>query len=146
MRERWRSLLVFDPGLGRTLLAGRVTVSVAVALAAATLLVRAAGMPSTAAMLAAMAAMQTVLAIFGPTGAPRLRAVAVAWVVACAAIGAALVVTPSVLARSAGFVVVMAVAVWVRRFAPAGFGLGMMGFNAFFFTVFVRASPSQLPG
>ena len=44
------------------------------------------------------------------------------------------------------FVAVMVGAVYVRRFGPRGFALGMGAFMPFFFTQFLRATPGQLPG
>ena len=45
-----------------------------------------------------------------------------------------------------GFVVMMFVAVYVRRFGPSFFFYGFMGWMGFFFAVFLHAKPSMLPG
>jgi uncharacterized membrane protein YccC len=139
-----RSLLFHDPGLQRTLLASRVTLSLILGTVAGWLTGRATGQPGTLMMLAAVTAMQTAMVVFGPAEKPRLSAVFYAFVTAAAATALAIAVTPSPVARYVTFVIVMAAAVWMRRFAVHGFGLGMMAFNAFFFPLFMRARPSQL--
>ena len=37
------------------------------------------------------------------------------------------------------------VAVWVRRYGPRGFALGMAAFMPFFFTQFLKVAPAQVP-
>ena len=39
----------------------------------------------------------------------------------------------------------MVVAVWVRRYGPRGFALGMAAFMPFFFTQFLKVAPAQVP-
>src|SRR5207253_11347011 len=141
---RNRPLLLLSTGLQRTLLPGRVTLSFILATLAGWQMGHYGGQPSTLTMLAAATAMQTSLAAFDPAKTPRLNTALYAFLTAAVATGLAIAVTPSPFARYATFVVVMTIAVWVRRFPPHGFGLGMMGFNAFFFPVFMRAKPSQL--
>ena len=143
LRNKNAALLIADPGLQRTTLAGRVTLSVLLAVLVAGLVARLAHQPGTFIMLAAVTAMQTSLVVFGPAGPLRPRAPLYAWLTAAAAIALAVAVSPWAAARYAAFVLVMVVAVWVRRFKPYGFGLGMTAFNAFFFPVFIRAVPSQ---
>src|SRR5690606_22015440 len=106
--------------------------------------VRAAGQPPTVAMLAAMAALQTSLSVFGPRGEARLGPSARAWGVAALAVGLAALLAPYTVARYAAFVLVLAGAVWARRFT-GGFGMGMVAFNAYLFAGFIRATPAQLP-
>ncbi len=43
------------------------------------------------------------------------------------------------------FVAVTMAAVYVRRFGPRGFALGMAGFMPYFFTQFLQARPAELP-
>ena len=44
-----------------------------------------------------------------------------------------------------GFIVVLFGAVWVRRFGPRGNALGMLAFISYFFALFLRARPGQIP-
>jgi hypothetical protein len=133
-----------DPGLPRSLLAGRATLSLILGTLAGWITGKLAGQPGTLMMLAAVTAMQTAIVAFAPIGKPRLSDALYAFLAAAAATVLAIAVIPSPTARYATFVIVMAVAVWMRRFQPHGFGLGMMAFNAFFFPLFMRAKPSQL--
>ena len=53
--------------------------------------------------------------------------------------------SPYPIASAVSFVVVMVVAVWVRRYGPRGFALGMAAFMPFFFTQFLKVTPAQVP-
>jgi uncharacterized membrane protein YccC len=50
------------------------------------------------------------------------------------------------LVADAGFIVVLFVATWVRRYGARGTALGMVAFTSYFFVLFLRAQLHQLPG
>jgi Fusaric acid resistance protein-like len=62
-----------------------------------------------------------------------------------ASIAAGTLLTPHRVVADVVFVVVMMIAVYVRRFGPRGFALGMAAFMPFFFTQFLRVTVGQLP-
>jgi uncharacterized membrane protein YccC len=131
-----------DPGLVRLRLAAIGTGSMALA-AAVTALV--ADQPVTVVLLAAVLAMICVVSVNEPE-LSRLRVTTALMIVpAGAAVAAGTLLAPHHLLADIVFVAVMVVAVYIRRFGPRGFALGMAAFNAYFFTQFLRASPEQLP-
>jgi prepilin signal peptidase PulO-like enzyme (type II secretory pathway) len=134
-----------DPGLVRLRLAGIGTASMVLAAAAMSGLRAVTGQPVTVVLFAAMPAMISNLAV-NELDLRRLR------------VTTALMLGPALVAIVAGtllashravadvvFVAVMMVAVYVRRFGPRGFALGMAAFLPFFLTQFLRPSAAQLP-
>lgn len=103
------------------------------------------GQPVTVVLFAAVLAMISNLSVNEPE-LVRLRtttALMLAPAAASTAIGTLL--APYHLVADAVFVVVTIAAVYVRRFGPRGFALGMAAFMPYFFTQFLQASPTQLP-
>lgn len=45
----------------------------------------------------------------------------------------------------AGFVVIAGAAIWVRRFGPRAAALGSLSFMGYFFTLFMKPTPAELP-
>jgi hypothetical protein len=134
-----------DPGLVRLRLAGIGTASMVLAVAAMSALRAVTGQPVTVVLFAAMPAMISNLAV-NELELRRLR------------VTTALMLGPALVAIVAGtllashravadvvFVAVMMVAVYVRRFGPRGFALGMAAFLPFFLTQFLRPTAAQLP-
>ncbi|HEY6801152.1 MAG TPA: hypothetical protein VI121_10950, partial [Agromyces sp.] len=135
-------LTAIDPGLVRLRLAAIGTGSMALA-AGVTALV--ANLPVTVVLLSAVLAMICVVSVNEPE-LSRLRVTTALMIVpACAAVAAGTLLAPYHLPADVVFVAVMVVAVYIRRFGPRGFALGMAAFNAYFFTQFLRAAPDQLP-
>ena len=64
---------------------------------------------------------------------------------AALSITAAALLAPHKVAADVGFVVVVFAAVYIRRFGARGRALGMVAFMAYFFTLYLRASISELP-
>jgi uncharacterized membrane protein YccC len=61
------------------------------------------------------------------------------------AITAATLLSPHPVVADAGFVLVVFLAVYVRRYGPRGTALGMVTFMSYFFTLYLRAKVSELP-
>lgn len=140
-----RTLLAADPGLQRTLLAGRATLSVALTIAIAVPLARVTGEPSVTLMLAASAAMIGSFAIAGPDARALARAAAVAWGGVTAAILLGTALSPYPLASYAVFVGIMSVGAWAGRFGPRGFALSTIAFMAYLFTLFTGSTIADAP-
>lgn len=75
------------------------------------------------------------------------RLVTATMLVPCAALGVTLAIVLSSWrpAQMAAFVVLTGLTMWVRRFGARATALGMMGFLAYFFTLFMRPSAAELP-
>jgi uncharacterized membrane protein YccC len=135
-------LTAIDPGLVRLRLAAIGTGSMALAAGVTALI---ANQPVTVVLLSAVLAMICVVSVNEPE-LSRLRVTTALMVVpACVAVAAGTLLAPHHLFADVVFVGVMVVAVYIRRFGPRGFALGMAAFNAYFFTQFLRAAPDQLP-
>jgi hypothetical protein len=136
-----------DPGLTRLRLASiAVTAMVlAVGVLAVGRSLLAPTEPVTVLLFAGVLAMVSNLAVNEPD-LPRRRVTTALMILPAAAstvLGALL--APYRIAAAVVFVVVMVVAVWVRRYGPRGFAMGMAGFMPYFFTQFLRIAPAQLP-
>jgi len=143
-----RTLLVTaDPGLARLRLASIAVASMAlavgvIALGRATVL---AGQPVTIVLFAGVLAMISNLAV-NETSIRRQRITTALMVLpALAATVVGTLLSSHRLVADVVFVAVMVAAVYVRRFGPRGFALGMAAFMPFFFTQFLAATPAQLP-
>jgi uncharacterized membrane protein YgaE (UPF0421/DUF939 family) len=136
-----------DPGLARLRLASIAVASMAlatglIALGRATVL---RGEPVTIVLFAGVLAMVSNLAV-NETSLPRQRiTTALMALPAFASTILGTLLSPHRFVADAVFVLVMVVAVYVRRFGPRGFALGMGGFMPFFFTQFLQAKPAQVP-
>jgi hypothetical protein len=134
-----------DPGLVRLRLAGIGTASMVLAAAVMSGVRALSGQPVTVELFAAVLAMISNLAVNEPD-VTRTRVTtllmlgpAVVWLTA-----GTLLASHRILADVA-FVTVTMVAVYIRRFGPRGFALGMSAFMPFFLTQFLHFSVAQLP-
>lgn len=146
--ETARTVLVTaDPGLARLRLASVAVASMAmaaglVALGRATV---APDEPVTVVLFAGVLAMISNLAVNEKTlGRQRVTTLLMA-LPALASTVAGTLLSPYRIVADAVFVVVMVLAVYVRRYGPRGFALGMGAFMPFFFTQFLQAKPPQIP-
>lgn len=136
-----------DPGLTRLRLAS-IAVAAMVLAVGVTAVVRALFDPTepvTVLLFAGVLAMVSNLAVNEPD-LPRRR-VTTALMVVPAMVSTVLggFLAPYRVPAAAVFVVIMVIAVWVRRYGPRGFALGMAGFMPYFFTQFLRVATAQLP-
>jgi hypothetical protein len=134
-----------DPGLVRLRLAGIGTASMVLATAVMAGVRALSGQPVTVELFAAVLAMISNLAVNEPD-VKRTRVTTL------------LMLGPAVVSLTAGtllashrvladvvFVTVTMVAVYIRRFGPRGFALGMAAFMPLFLTQFLHVSVAQLP-
>jgi uncharacterized membrane protein YccC len=126
-------------------MATRTTAALACALAILFLLTRATGQPLTVALLGVVITMVAARSVNEPDPHRQRITMALLPLPATLAITAAALLAPQKVASDAVFVVVVFTAVYIRRFGPRGKALGMVAFMAYFFTLYLRASVSELP-
>jgi uncharacterized membrane protein YccC len=134
-----------DPGLLRLRMATRTTGALGTSLLVLFLLTKATGQPLTVALLGALITMVSARSVNEPD--PRRQRITMALIPlpTTLAITAAALVTPHPVIADVLFVVVVFIAVYVRRFGPRGTALGMATFMSYFFSLYLRAQFSELP-
>jgi hypothetical protein len=144
-RRSLARLIAADPGLRRLRAAAQVIVAVLVALAVAVPGLSALGQPLTAVAPAAVVAMMSLLAV--REGGTRTRVITTLLlpVSATTAIALAAAARGSPVVGELVFLAVMFVAVYVRRFGPRAFALGMVAFIGYFLALFLQAQLSAVP-
>ncbi|MCD2186414.1 FUSC family protein [Actinomycetospora soli] len=146
--ESLRTLLVTaDPGLARLRLASVAVASMAIA-AGLVAWGRAALVPDepvTVVLFAGVLAMISNLAVNEKTVARQRVTTALMVLPALASTTVGTLLSPYRVVADVVFVAVMIGAVYVRRYGPRGFALGMGAFMPFFFTQFLQAKPPQIP-
>lgn len=130
-----------DHGLLRLRFAARAVLSVALAAGGSL----ACGLPANSLLLGCVAGM--VCSTSMRTDGPLQRLVNI--VLFAPAMGVSLTLAallhPYRVLGDVVFLVVMFIAVYLRRFGQLGFSLGMGGFMAYFFALYLHATPAQLP-
>lgn len=134
-----------DPGLLRLRLATRTTIALACSLLVMSVLTRAAHQPLTVALLGAVITMIAARSVNEPDPRQQRITMALLPVPAALSITAAALLTPYQWVSDVVFVIVVFVAVYVRRFGARGRALGMVAFMAYFFNLFLRAGVHELP-
>ncbi|MFR9803419.1 FUSC family protein [Pseudonocardia sp. RS010] len=134
-----------DPGLSRLRLAGVATAAMVLAVAAMSVVRAATGQPVTVVVFAAALAMISNLSVAEPDDHRRRVTLALMVLPAAAATVVGTLLAEHRLVSDAVFVLVMMVAVAIRRYGPRGTALGMAMFMPYFFTQFLQARPEQLP-
>ena len=134
-----------DPGLLRLRMATRTTGALATALLVLFLLTKATGQPLTVALLGVLISMISARSVNEPDPRQQRITMALMPMPTALAITAAALLSPHPVIADAGFVVVVFVAVYIRRFGPRGTALGMVTFMSYFFTLYLRATFAQLP-
>ncbi|MGU3432094.1 FUSC family protein [Actinomycetes bacterium M1A6_2h] len=140
-----RFAVVSDPGQLRLRSAAATTITLVLALAVLYSVTRALGQPITVAMLGTVVAMFTSFVVKDRTTRGKLVTNALIPLPAIAAVSLSAVLAQHGKIADVGFIAVLFTAVWVRRFGPRGFALGMASFISYFFALFLRAAPSQIP-
>jgi uncharacterized membrane protein YccC len=108
-------------------------------------LTRATGQPLTVALLGVLITMVAARSVNEPNPRRQRLTMALLPVPAALAITAAALLAPHKVASDVVFVMVVFAAVYVRRFEARGRALGMVAFMAYFFTLYLQASISELP-
>jgi len=134
-----------DPGRLRLRSAATTTLALVLALSASYGFITLAGQPITVAMLGTIVAMQSAAAVKDRQQHSRVVTTLLLFLPAVAAVSLAATLSHFGKVADVGFIAVLFVAVWVRRFGPRGNALGMVAFISYFFALFLRATPSQIP-
>jgi Cytochrome bd terminal oxidase subunit I/Fusaric acid resistance protein-like len=134
-----------DPGRVRLRLAGIGTASMVLATAVMSGVRAVSGQPVTVELFAAVLAMISNLAVNEPD-VRRMRMTTLLMLVpAAVSLTAGTLLGPHRVLADVMFVTVTMVAVYIRRFGPRGFALGMAAFMPFFLAQFLHISVAQLP-
>jgi uncharacterized membrane protein YgaE (UPF0421/DUF939 family) len=134
-----------DPGLLRLRMATRTTAALATSLVVLFGLTKLTGQPLTVALLGALITMVSARSVNEPDLHRQHVTMALLPLPTAVSITAAALVTPHPVVGDIVFVVVVFIAVYVRRFGPRGTTLGMVAFMAYFFSLYLRAQLSELP-
>lgn len=134
-----------DPGLLRLRLATRTTIALGCSLLAMYVLTSAVHQPLTVALLGAVITMIAARSVNEPDPHQQRITMSLLPVAAALSIAAAALLTPYQWISDIVFVIVVFVAVYVRRFGARGRALGMVAFMAYFFNLFLRAGVHELP-
>ncbi|WIM90453.1 FUSC family protein [Candidatus Mycobacterium wuenschmannii] len=126
-------------------MAARTTGALATALVVLFGLTKVTGQPMTVALLGALITMVSARSVNEPDPHRQHVTMALVPLPAAVSITAAALVTPHPVVGDVLFVVVVFIAVYVRRFGPRGTTLGMVTFMAYFFSLYLRAQVSELP-
>ena len=134
-----------DPGLLRLRMASRTTLALVSALGILFLLTKATGQPVTVALLGVLITMVSGRAVNEPDPRQQRITMALLPLPAALCISIATLLAPHKILADIVFVVVVFTSVYLRRFGPRGRALGMVAFMAYFFTLYLRATRSELP-
>ena len=140
-----RFLVASDPGRLRLRSAAATTLSLVLAMVALLAVTGVSHQPVTVAMLGAIVAMQSSAAVKDRHQRSRMITTLLLFLPATGAVSLAAILSPLGKIADVGFIVVLFGAVWVRRFGPRGNALGMLAFISYFFALFLRARPGQIP-
>ncbi|WP_243787841.1 FUSC family protein [Saccharopolyspora gloriosae] len=143
--EWWNRFLASDPALRRLRNATRVTLATALALGITLGLLTWFGRPMTNGMIAAVVAINSTTAVNDETERERRRTTLLMPLPAAVSLVLA-VSTASLPVLNVGlFLPVVFAATYIRRFGPRYFAFGMVAFMGYFFAMFLRPQPPQLP-
>ncbi|MDT7552699.1 MAG: hypothetical protein QOI16_1235, partial [Pseudonocardiales bacterium] len=148
-RARWAELRTaatgVDPGLVRLRLATGALLSIVVAIGLAAVLQHVSGEPVTVVIMSAVLAMVSNIAV-NENVIGRLRATTALLILpAAAAVSLGTVLAPHRVVADIVFVAIMMGGVWIRRFGPRGFSVGMAAVMGYFFSQFLGTKVSGLP-
>ncbi|WP_224388252.1 FUSC family protein [Pseudonocardia sp. ICBG1293] len=146
---RWGELRTWaaavDPGHTRLHLASVATAAMLLAAVVASVLRALTGQPVTIVLFSVVLAMISNLAVNENDLGRRRVTTALMVLPAAASATLSAVLSTNRVAADVVFVLVMMVAVAVRRYGPRGVALGMAAFMPFFFVQFLHAGPGELP-
>lgn len=149
MPARWGELRTWaaavDPGHTRLHLAAVATAAMLLAAVAASVLRALTGQPITIVLFSVVLAMISNLAVNENDLRRRRVTTALMVVPAAASATVSALLSTNRVAADVVFVLVMMIAVAVRRYGPRGVALGMAAFMPFFFVQFLHAGPGELP-
>ncbi|GEJ98603.1 FUSC family protein [Streptomyces sp. 1-11] len=137
----WDRLAASDPGLLRLTAGLRTVTAIALTLAVLGVL----GVPVPQLVAGAIAAMVATFAIREKQRSQQAVTLALGLPVALASVSLGALLNQRVVAGDLFFVVLIFCAVYGRRFGDRGTALGLVGFQVYFMSLFVHATPAALP-
>lgn len=142
----WRERVVaFDPGLTNLLLATRAVTSVMLALGMLYALTQLTGQPPELPLVGGAMAMFSVLTVNDSTQREQKITALLLPLPAMLSMAAGALLSPWRFVGDGVFVVIIFAAVYVRRFGPRAFALGMLAFVAYFIGTLVKPALGALP-
>ncbi|MCW0215334.1 MAG: FUSC family protein [Pseudonocardia sp.] len=134
-----------DPGLIRLELAGVATAAMVLAVGVMSVVRAVSGQAVTIVLFAAVLTMVSNLAVNEPDLHRRRITTALMLLPAAGSTALGTLLASYRVVGDVVFVAVMVAAVWIRRYGPRGFALGMAMFMPYFFTQFLHAQVAELP-
>ncbi len=144
-QARLRTLAVSDPGRLRLRKATTVAASAALAMAVLIAVTSTYDEPITVALLGTVIAVQAAAVVKDPSQSARVVTTLLFPLPAVAAVVLATALLAVDPLAEVGFIGVLFVAVWVRRWGPRGEALGMVAFVAYFFSLFLHSTFDDVP-
>lgn len=142
LRDR---LIAADPGLTRLYMAARATGAVGIALAILALVARQEHLPLTVPLLGAALGMTWAISVNDRTTREQRATTLLLWLPAAAMLTLGTFTAPHRILSDALFAIVLFFSVYVRRYGPRWFAIGMVSVLAYFFALFLRATFAHLP-
>lgn len=137
--------LVSDPGLIRLRSAATTTVCFVAALGVLLFVTHRLNQPVTVAMMGTVVALFSSFVVKDPDKRSILITTALVPLPATAALSIAALLSGYGKVADVGFIVILFIAVWVRRFGPRGFALGMTAFISYFYVIALHANATEIP-
>jgi uncharacterized membrane protein YccC len=142
----WRDrLLASDPGLSRFRFAARVALSAVLALLVLVIFTQITHQGLPVMLLGVVVGVLTAVTVNDPEPKQQRLTTLLLPLSAATAVTLGALLSSSRYLGDAGFVGVMFAAVYIRRFGPRGFALGMLAFIPYFFALFLKVKPETLP-
>lgn len=138
-------IVASDPGLTRLLMGARATLAVGAALGILLLVAHTFRLPVTVPLVGAALGMTWSLSANDPKPRDQRITTLLLWLPAAAALTIGTETAPYRVLGDALFVIVLFVSMYLRKYGPRGYSVGMISVLAFFFALFLRAAPDQLP-
>lgn len=145
LSQWWNRFLASDPSLRRLRGAVRVLLAVVLALGASIPLLVMLGQPVPMAAIGAVVAINGAMGVNETERGGQLLTFALLPLPVAAALLLSIATAPWPAVHGPLFLVVIFVAVYVRRFGIRYFPLGMVAFMGYFFAMFLKPQPAQLP-
>lgn len=142
LRDR---LVAADPGLTRLYMAARATGAVGAALGILLAVSGRLHLPLTVPLVGAALGMTWAIAVNDPAPRDQRLTTLLLWLPAAAMLTLGTFTAHDRFVSDALFVLILFASVYVRRYGPRGFAIGMVSVLAFFFSLFLRATFAQLP-
>lgn len=142
LRDR---LVAADPGLTRLYMAARATGAVGAALGILLAVADWVRLPLTVPLVGAALGMTWAIAVNDPSPREQRVTTLLLWLPAAAMLALGTFTARDRFVSDALFVCILFASVYVRRYGPRGFAIGMVSVLAFFFALFLRATFEQLP-